>query len=176
MLSLPIEASSEEQEKPAHVKVMYIHEDKYTKYDFFLKAGKYSINSIFEQVLERVSKERKEVKSGRRTLVFADLRHSTQLVKFFTEQSITFNFVPGQELTTYAYEIDKKIKERLHRMNFVHLTKSDAAKNVSPFLLSPRIVSFSESDSIKSVCFKIFKEFRVTLKRALHSLTVALRG
>lgn len=43
-------------------------------------------------------------------------------------------------------------------------------------MLFPRVVNFSESDSIKSVCFKIFKEFRTTLRRAIHSQITALRG
>lgn len=56
---------------------MYIYEDKFTKYDFFLKAGKYQITTIFDKVLEKVSKDRKEVKCGKKTLIFADLRQST---------------------------------------------------------------------------------------------------
>lgn len=76
-------------------------------------------------------------------------------------------------MTTYAYEIDRKAKEKLHRVNFIHMTKSDPNKAIRPidkYLLSPRLVNFTaETDSIKSVCFKVFKEIRGTLKRAIHS-------
>jgi hypothetical protein len=50
MLSLPIESIVEE--KPAHLKVMYIFDDKAQKLDFFLKAGKYNIGAIYELVHE----------------------------------------------------------------------------------------------------------------------------
>ena len=46
-------------------------------------------------------------------------------MKFFTEAMITFNFVPGQELTTYAYEVERKMKDRLHSVNFLHITKQE---------------------------------------------------
>jgi hypothetical protein len=72
MLSLPIEGGQEE--KPAHLKVMYIYDDRAQKLDFFLKAGKYNIGAIYDLVHEQVSRDRKEVKLGRKTLVFADLR------------------------------------------------------------------------------------------------------
>lgn len=102
---------------------MYIFDDKYIKYDFYLKAGKYSITMILEKVKLRASKDRKELKSGKKTVVFADLKQSSILTKFFTESLVTFNFVPGQQLTTYAFEVDKKLKDRLHSVNFLHLTK-----------------------------------------------------
>ena len=70
------------------MKVMYIYEGMFKKYDLWLDAGKYSITDIHQKVLERVSKDRKEVKSGKKTLIFADLRQSTFLIKFFTEQVI----------------------------------------------------------------------------------------
>ena len=83
------------QQKKAHIKVMYIFEDKYKKYDFFLKAGKYTITMILEKVKQRAQLDRKEIKSGRKTVVFADLKQQAVLTKFFTESLITFNFAPG---------------------------------------------------------------------------------
>lgn len=76
MLSLPIE-EVKATEKPAHLKVMYIYEDKARKFDFFLDAGRYTIQAIYDMVVEQASKERREVKTGKRQIVFADLRQST---------------------------------------------------------------------------------------------------
>lgn len=95
ILSLPIETDETQAQKKAHIKVMYIFDDKYIKYDFYLKAGKYSISMILDKVRQRASKDRKELKSGKKTVVFADLKQQSILTKFFTESLITFNFVPG---------------------------------------------------------------------------------
>ena len=53
---------------------MYIFDDKYIKYDFYLKPGKYTISMILEKVRQRAMKDRKELKSGKKTVVFADLK------------------------------------------------------------------------------------------------------
>ena len=74
ILSLPVETEEVNAQKRAHIKVMYIFEDKYLKYDFYLKAGKYTITMILDKVRQRASKDRKELKSGRKTVVFADLK------------------------------------------------------------------------------------------------------
>ena len=74
---------------------MYIFDDKYIKYDFYLKPGKYTISTILDKVRQRAMKDRKELKSGKKTVVFADLKQASILTKFFTESLITFNFVPG---------------------------------------------------------------------------------
>ena len=50
ILSLPIETEEITAQKKAHIKVMYIFDDKYIKYDFYLKAGKYSISMILDKV------------------------------------------------------------------------------------------------------------------------------
>ena len=94
-MSLPIETEEVTAQKRAHIKVMYIYDDKYIKYDFYLKPGKYTINMILEKVRQRAVRDRKELKSGRKTVVLADLKAQSILTKFFAESLITFNFVPG---------------------------------------------------------------------------------
>jgi hypothetical protein len=73
-MSLPIEIDEINQRKKAHIKVMYLFDANYVKYDFFLKPGRYTISQIIEKVKMRASKDRKELKSGKKTVVFADLR------------------------------------------------------------------------------------------------------
>lgn len=45
------------------------------------------------------------------------------MAKYFTENKISLNFTRGQELTTYAYEVSRLLKEKLMPINFIHITK-----------------------------------------------------
>jgi hypothetical protein len=45
------------------------------------------------------------------------------MARFFKETSVSLNFARGQQLTTYAYEISKVMKEKAIGLNFVHITK-----------------------------------------------------
>ena len=49
MLSLPIETEETNAAKKAHIKIIYIFDDKYIKYDFYLKPGKYTIAQILDK-------------------------------------------------------------------------------------------------------------------------------
>ena len=85
------------------------------------------------------------------------------MVKFFTESQIIFNFAPGQQLTTYAYEVDRKAKDKLHSINFIHLTKQEFSVTSKRYHTFPRLLMFGENDSIKTIGFKIYKEMRLLL-------------
>ena len=97
-------------------------------------------------------------------------------MKFFTEAMITFNFVPGQELTTYAYEVERKMKDRLHSVNFLHITKQEYSNSIRKYFIFPRLINFTDNDSVRSIGFKIYKEMRLTLAQALQASIQALNG
>ena len=97
-------------------------------------------------------------------------------MKFFTESMVTFNFVPGQELTTYAYEVDRKLKDKLHSVNFLHLTKQEYSLSIRKYFIFPRLINFTDNDSVRSIGFKIYKEMRLTLAQALQASIQALSG
>ena len=50
MLSLPIENEETNAAKKAHIKIIYIFDDKFIKYDFYLKPGKYTIAQILDKL------------------------------------------------------------------------------------------------------------------------------
>lgn len=62
-----------------------------------------------------------------------------------------FNFSPGQILTTYAYEVDKKTLQKLQPYNFVHILQDQ-------YVPSPRLSSFSENETLRAIGFKIYRD------------------
>ncbi len=47
--------------------------DKYKKYELTVKPGQYIITNLVEKIKQRVQGERKELKTGKKTFVLADL-------------------------------------------------------------------------------------------------------
>ena len=70
-------------------------------------------------------------------------------------------------MTTYAFEVDKKLKDRLHSVNFIHMTKQEYSLSIRKYYINPRVVNFSENDSIRVIGFKIYKDMITTLGLAL---------
>ena len=64
------------------------------------------------------------------------------MARFFKETSVSLNFARGQQLTTYAYEISKVMKEKAIGLNFVHITKQEFSGNARSYYTCPRYVSF----------------------------------
>ena len=57
--------------------------------------------------------DRKDLRYGKRMFILADLQNGSVMAKYFTEHKISLNFVRGQELTTYAYETNKLMKDKI---------------------------------------------------------------
>ena len=64
------------------------------------------------------------------------------MAKYFTENKISLNFTRGQELTTYAYEVSRLLKEKLMPINFIHITKQEFNVNSRTYHSFPRLVTF----------------------------------
>ena len=86
------------------------------------------------------------------------------LQKVFIEDNINLTFAKNQELTAYAYECPKGSPEKLISINFVHLIKEELSQNNKRYHSFPRLVHFSDSDSIKNIGLKIFKDLKETMK------------
>ncbi len=121
VLQLPIDCETDCELKKVHIKVIYLFECVTQRYDLFLRPGRYQIAQLKEKIKQIV--DRPAVKSGKRTVLLAELKQGHTLLKLFTETSLMFNFTPGQELTTYAYETDKKSLCKLAPYNFIHVHK-----------------------------------------------------
>jgi len=58
----------------AHITIIYIHNtDQNMRFDLFFPPGKYSLTTVYEELRKRVIEERKEVKTGNKCFVMADL-------------------------------------------------------------------------------------------------------
>jgi hypothetical protein len=87
----------------------------------------------------------------------------------FIEENINLTFAKNQELTAYAYECPKGGPEKLLPINFVHILKEEIPIDKKRYQTFPRLVHFSDSDSIKNICFKIFKDLKETMKDLLYT-------
>ena len=108
ILSLPIEFDSDKS-CYAKLKVIYMYDiDKYKKYEIMIKPGQYNIKQVIDKIKSKIHLDRREVKTGKKTFVLADLIYdSTVLQKVFIEEHILLTFSKNQDLTTYAYEVPK---------------------------------------------------------------------
>lgn len=73
------------------------------------------------------------------------------MAKYFTDTNIALNFSRGQELTTYAYEMSKLMKEKLLPVNFIHITKQEFSADSRTYHSFPRLITFYEQETIKMV-------------------------
>ena len=107
-------------------------------------------------------------------MLLAEIKQGAQLVKLFKETQLTFNFSPGQVLTTYAYEVDKKSLPKLKSFNFVHASK--ASKNdTCEYFPSPRLCLFSENETLKAIGFKVYRDVgRLTMLKVFEDQLKAL--
>lgn len=70
--------------------------------------------------------------------------------------------------------MDKKLKDKLHSVNFLHLTKQEYSLSIRKYYINPRIVNFTENDSVRVIGFKIYREMIGTLGQALQASIQAL--
>ncbi|TNV74577.1 hypothetical protein FGO68_gene4033 [Halteria grandinella] len=86
VLSVPIDF---EQDKSsyARIKIIYIYDtDRYKKYEFQIKPASYSIKEFHEKIKQKIEQDRKDIKSGKKTFILADLVDDfTRLQKVFLE-------------------------------------------------------------------------------------------
>ena len=107
--------------------------------------------------------DRKDLRYGKRMFILADLQNGSVMAKYFTEHKISLNFTRGQELTTYAYETNKLMKDKIMAINFVHITKQEFNANSRTYHSFPRLVTFYEQDTVKTMGQKIFLGIRSTI-------------
>lgn len=102
---MPIDTQENGAEK-AHIKVIYFVEDVVERLDLFFRPGRHKISYI----VDKINQKYKEVQQSKhsKTSLLAEF-YEMKLAKLFTNSEITFNFMPKQQLTTYAYIIDKKL-------------------------------------------------------------------
>lgn len=86
----------------------------------------------------------------------------------FIEENINLTFAKNQELTAYAYECPKGGADKLLPINFVHLIREEISQDKKRYQSFPRLVQFSETDSIKNIGFKIFKDLKETLRDIMY--------
>ena len=70
----------------------------------------------------------------------------------------------GQVLTTYAYEIGKVQRDKLMPVNFIHLTKAEFGNESRLYNGFPRLVTFGESETVRTVGQKIYFALRPILQ------------
>ena len=56
------------------------NKDKYKKYELSIKPGQYIITNLLEKIKMKVQTERKELKSGKKTFVLADLTYESTVL------------------------------------------------------------------------------------------------
>lgn len=84
------------------------------------------------------------------------------------DENLSLNFAEQQSLTTFAYETYKSGVENLLPINFLHVTKEEFQNRSRTYQSFPRLIIFNETDSIKNICYKIFKDMRETMKDLLY--------
>ena len=110
--------------------------------------------------------DRKDIKSSKKVFIMADLQAGSVMAKYFIETGITLNFVRGQELTTYAYEMSRLLKDKIMPINFIHITKAEFNENSRTYQSFPRLIPFYEQETIKLVAQKIF----LSIKPLIHQV------
>ena len=57
--------------------------------------------------------------------------------------------------------------DKLLPINFIHLTKEEFQFG-KRYQIFPRLIQFTETDSVKNICLRIFKDLRETIKDLLY--------
>ncbi|CDW84830.1 ubiquitin carboxyl-terminal hydrolase [Stylonychia lemnae] len=124
-LSLPIEFQSDKSNY-TRLRIIYIFDiDKFKKYEILFKPAQYLYKNVFERVKNKISQDRKELKSGKKTFIMVDLKDSCELASVLMGENMLLTFGENKEFTTYAYEVYKCNVEKLLPINFLHITKEE---------------------------------------------------
>jgi hypothetical protein len=153
VLSVPIDF---EQDKStyARIKLVYIYDtDRYRRFEVLIKPGSYTFKEFHEKIRSKIEGERREVKSGKRTFILADLTEEfTLLQKVFLEEQIMLTFAKGQDLKVFAYECPRGQVDKLLPINFLHITRDLIKPGERRYQTFPRLILFNEQDAVRSIC------------------------